>query len=117
VKTLSIDESDLLNFFETIPDRPDPDEPWLYDDSSYEASDAHVRISFGVTPWTRFVTVILRTSSEAIVYKLIAKEVDDVRYHNDKGRESLEVVVSAGESIWIRIKPAISVNHTVAEPE
>ena len=117
MKTLSIEELDLLNFFETVPDRLQPDGPWFYDDSVYEASDAHVRISFAVAPAAKDIRVILRTSGDAVVYELNAVGVDDVKYHNDKGRESLEVIVSARESIWVRTKPAISVNHTITERE
>ena len=46
-----------------------------------------------------------------MVYELNAVGVEDVRYHNDKGRESVEIVISIRDSMWLRIKPNISITQ------
>lgn len=43
-----IEEFDLLNFFATTPEQLDPNVPWTYNDSVYEAVDGHVQISFAI---------------------------------------------------------------------
>ncbi len=111
-KNLSVDEYDLLNFFGMNPTQLDPDLPWMYNDSAYEAADAHVHVSFAIAPSYKDVRLLLKTG-EVLVYELNAMGVEDVRYHNDKGRESIEVIVSERDSIWLRTKPQVSINHSV----
>lgn len=109
-KRLSVNEYDLLNFFETNPTQLDADVPWIYNDSTYEASDGHVQISFAIAPSVNDVRVLLRSDGVPL-YELKAIGVEDVRLHNDKGIESLEIIVPARDSIWIKIKPTISINQ------
>lgn len=113
-KLLSIDEFDLLSFFEAEPALLESDIPWAYNDSVYEVGDARCTVSFGITPSAKDVTVLLKLDG-ALVYELHAVGVEDVRCHNDKGRESLEIVISARSSIWLRVKPTISINHHCAD--
>jgi hypothetical protein len=42
--------------------------------------------------------------------------VEDVKLHNDKGRESLEVILSERQSIWLRTSPAVSINESITDP-
>ncbi len=103
-KILSVGEYDLLNFFEMIPSHLDPGVAWTYNDSVYEAADAHVHLSFAIAPVVRDVRVVLKVG-DAPVYEVDAMGIKDVKYHNDKGRESLDVILSDRDSIWLRIKP------------
>ena len=107
---LSTDEITLLSFFEVEPQTLDPDVPWVYNDSAYETNDGRVHIAFGISPAAEFVTLVLRLD-DSLVYQFTADGITDVRHHNDKGRESLEIVVSQRESIWLRLKPHISLTQ------
>lgn len=113
-KPLSVDADDLLGFFEAIPIQSDADVPWIYNDSAYLATDGRVQISFALVPSCKDVRVLLKTN-EALLYELNAIGVEDVKLHNDGGRESLEILVSQRESIWIRTKPAISISQSISE--
>ena len=66
------------------------------------------KISFGLTPCSKDVSIQLK-ASDAMVYELHAAYVNDVCYHKEKGRESLEIVISSEDSIWLRLKPHISI--------
>jgi hypothetical protein len=109
-KPLSIDEYDLVSFFEMEPTPLDPDIPWVYNDSAYEAGDARCHVSFAIAPFVKDVRVVMKLDSVP-VYELNAMGVEDVRCHNDKGRESLEIIISSRDSIWLRVKPTISISH------
>ena len=109
-KTLSVNEYDLVSFFGILPIQLDPDVPWVYNDSLYEAADGDLHLSFAITPSVRNVRVVLK-SREATVYELNAMGILDVRHHNDKGRESLELLISSQHSVWLRLKPGISINQ------
>lgn len=109
---MSIDELDLLNFFAIPPEQRDPDVPWPYNDSAYEVGDGHIRISFAIAPSVKDVRIIVK-SSGVPVYELNATGIEDVKYHNEKGRELLEIVLSVQDSNWLRIKPRISITQTV----
>src|SRR5436190_9967813 len=109
-KSLSIDEVDLLNFFAVEPTPLEPGIPWAYNDSVYETSDGRRHISFAVAPSVKDVRILLKLE-DTLAYELNAVGVEDIRYHNDKGRESVEIIVSAVDSIWLRIRPNISITQ------
>ena len=109
-KILSANEYDLVSFFGILPTQVDPDLPWVYNDSLYEATDGRVYLSFAIAPSVRDVRVILKTG-EVTVYELNAMGILDVRHHGDKGRESLEVLISPQHSVWLRLKSGISIRQ------
>jgi len=111
---LSIDEYALLDFFGTLPVQRDEDVPWVYNDSAYEVTSGETQVSFALAPADRDVRVLLRVRG-VLVYELDAMGVDDVKYHNDKGRESLQVIISQRQSIWLRVKPEISLAERISE--
>ncbi len=56
---------------------------------------------------------IVLTVGGICVYEYNAKGVDDVEHHCEEGRESLEVAVVAGNSVWLSGKPRISTRQNV----
>lgn len=112
---LSVDEFSLLNFFGAVPVQVDDDVPWVYNDSAYEVTTGQVQVFFAVAPADRDVRIRLRLRG-IVLYELNAMGVQDVRLHNDKGREWLEVIVSPRQSIRLRIAPEISVAESVDDP-
>ena len=112
---LSVDELGLLNFFAVIPVQRDDNAPWVYNDSAYEVATGQTQISFAVAPAEGDVRLRLQVSG-IVLYELNAMGVQDVRLHNDKGREWLEVIISPRQSIRLRIAPEISVSEKVDDP-
>ena len=110
---LSVDEYDLLNFFEVMPTPTDHDIEWAYNDSLYKVNRSNLELSFAITPACRDATIKLKAGG-LVLYELNATGVKDVRRHRDKGRDSLEIVLMARESIWIRLRPEISIYHSVS---
>ncbi|MCX6608990.1 MAG: hypothetical protein NTV52_36100 [Acidobacteria bacterium] len=110
---VSIDEYALLNFFSAAPTQFDPDDPWAYNDSSYEAADEVAQVCFAIAPAYKDVRLLL-TVGGTQVFEFSAMGVDDVRYHREKGHESLEVIISPRNSIWLSIKPRISIHQSVS---
>ncbi len=56
---------------------------------------------------------ILVTIGGTCVYEFNAMGVADVRYRTEKGRESLEIVVASHHSVWLTVKPQISIRQGV----
>jgi hypothetical protein len=111
---VSIEEIELLSFFECEPKMKDQGVPWLYNDALYEFRQGSHSISFAFAPSYKDVRIIFK-SGEAILYELNATGVKDVRYHNDSGLETLEVVISSLDTICIRLKPNVSIRHTAKD--
>jgi len=38
-------------------------------------------------------------------------DVEDIRYHNDKDREILEIRLNDRDRLWLRVNPAITIAH------
>ena len=111
---LSVDEFGLLNFFTVIPVQRDEDVPWVYNDSQYEIMRGQNQLSFAIAPAYRDVRIRLRANG-VLLYELNAMGVADVKIHNDKGHEWLEVVASERHSIRLRIGPEISINEKLED--
>ncbi len=73
-----------------------------------------MQISFAFAPSVKDVRIILKSDGVPI-YELNAVGIDDMKYHNDKGRESLEIILSARDSVWLRVKPHISIAHSLSD--
>jgi hypothetical protein len=116
MKTLSVGELDLLSFFEVEPSALEANVSWYENDWVYEIKDEHVHLSFAIAPLYGDVRVILKVGG-VVPYELNAMGLEDVRHFNDKGQESLRLIVSARESIWLRIKPTISIEHRITDKE
>jgi hypothetical protein len=111
--TFSVDEYDLLSFFEVMPMPVERDISWTYNDSVYEVSRNNVQLTFALVPAYRDVRIKL-TVGGFLVYELNASGITNLKHHKEKGRESLEVVLAARDSLWIQLKPEISINHNMA---
>ncbi len=56
---ISVEEWQLLSFFEVEPQRSDPLSPWLYDDSVYVVINGDTTLSCAIHPAYRDVRLIL----------------------------------------------------------
>ncbi len=110
---LSINEHDLVQFFSNLPTQLDEGVPWEYNDSVYEASDSRIHVSFAVSPAARDVRILLSVDGICI-YELNAMGVDDISYRREKGRESVEVIVAHGHSVWLTVKPQVLLHQSIS---
>ncbi|WP_155397290.1 hypothetical protein [Stutzerimonas stutzeri] len=107
---ISAEEYELLSFFEVEPERSSPDTPWPYNDFSYKVSLGAYDVTFGIYPAYKDLSLTIRHDG-AELYSFVALSVKDVRYHQDPRIETLEIVVSDRESIWLRLRPTVLVTH------
>ena len=108
---LSVDEWQLLSFFESRPEYPHPDEQWPDSDAIFTIRDSDLELSFAIHPVDRNVRLIIQCRGQRI-YELNAMDVKDVRYSHDQW-EILEIVLSDCESLSFRIKPHIELRQSV----
>src|SRR5690606_27380947 len=109
----SVDEHQLLCFFEAEPRRADPDVPWPYNSFTYRASVGAYEVSFGIAPAHGDLSLAVRHAG-AELYQLTALSVDDVRYHRDGTRETLEIVISPGQRLFLRLRPTPLITQDAA---
>jgi hypothetical protein len=113
---VSVEELELLGFFGVEPKRLDLSVPWPYNDFLYEVKQGEMSLTFAVAPAYRDVRIIWKSGSVSL-YELNAVGVEDVKYHNDSGRETIEVAISRRNKLWLRILPNISISHEATERE
>ena len=109
---ISAEEWQLTSFFEVAPSYPDPDSPWPYNEVVYEVSRGDLSLSCAIAPAYRDVRLIIRCG-ESLKYELNATQVEDVVYVKDGTEELLRIVIRDSEHISVRVKPEISVAHSV----
>ncbi len=114
IPSISAEELDLLTFFECEPKKLDADVPWIYNDLLYECKQEDLSLSFAVAPSYKDVRLILK-HREAVLYELNAVGVDDVKYHNDSGRETLEIVINDQDRFWLHLRPSLYISHEAKE--
>ena len=105
---ISASEHDLLTFFECEPILQDKDVPWIYNDALYQFAAGGFSISCAFAPSYKDVRIIVKSNQEAL-YEPNAIGVDDVKYHNDAGRETLEIIIKGSNRLWLHLKPTISI--------
>ena len=113
--SFSVDDFALLNFFGAVPVQRDADAPWVFNDSEYEVTAGQIQMLFAIAPADRDVSIRLRVNG-ILHYELNAMGVEDVKLHNDKGREWLEVIISKRQAIRLRIAPEISISEKLDDP-
>ena len=111
---ISATELDVLSFFACEPERFDPDAVWFYNDNAYTTVRGRTTLTFAVQPSSGDVRLRL-LFDDAVVYELNALAVDDLLYHRDGDRETLELRLDARDRLWVSVDPAISIRHQVIE--
>jgi hypothetical protein len=111
-RDISAEELELLSFFEVEPKRQDDGAEWPYNDFLYEVTQEDLHLSCAITPAYRDARIMLKRGGITI-YELNAMDLEDVRYFNEKGRETLAFILNDRETLSLRIKPGISINHEV----
>lgn len=111
---VSVEELELLSFFEVEPLRADRDIPWPYNDFSYQLDVGQYTVSFSIAPAYKDLSLSVSHNGAAI-YAFKALSVKDVRYHKDADLETLEIVVSDRDTIWFRLRPNLLITQDAGE--
>lgn len=113
---ITAEKLELLTFFAVEPKRLDPETTWPYNDFVYEVARGEMSLSFAIHPAYKDVRIILKHLGVSL-YELNAVGVEDLKYHNDSGRESLEVIISVNDTLWLRIDPSICIGQQTSESD
>ncbi len=108
--SLSIEEWQLLSFFEQEPGLLDTNEPWLYNDACYVVQQDCLRLSFAIAPSYADVRIVL-FHNEQRLYEINLLEVHDVQYSEDHLGEVLKVFIKPDDAIVLRVKPNLQILH------
>ena len=111
---VSVEELELLSFFEVEPERADRDTPWPYNDFTYQFSVGDYAISFSIAPAYKDLSLSVAHNG-ADIYGFKGLSVKDVRYHKDSDVETLEIVVSDRDTIWLRLRPSLLITQDAGE--
>lgn len=109
---LTVEEWQLLSFFEVEPTLQDQDVPWCYNDALYEVVRGELKLSFAVAPAYRDLRVILKHRDQK-VYELNSMNVKDVVYDKSNGKERLTVQLCDHANIILSLRPSIELSHEV----
>ena len=107
---ITAEEIELLTFFEVEPKARHTNGPWPYNDFLYEVQQGDIALTFSIDPAYKDLRLAMRFRTQT-TYELIATGIEDIKYHNDSGRETLEVLITPTDRLLLRIKPRIEINH------
>jgi hypothetical protein len=113
MSSVTVEEVELLSFFAVEPERADGNAPWPYNDFTYRVRLDEYEVEFGIHPAYRDLSFSVSRGGVEL-YKFSALSVHDVRYHGDRDREVLQILVSNRESIWLRLRPTVLIAQEVA---
>jgi len=111
---VSVEELDLLSFFEVEPSRADRNIPWPYNDFSYQLNLGQYKVSFSIAPAYKDLSLSV-AHNDTQFYSFKGLSVKDVRYHKDANFETLEIIVSDRDIIRLRLRPNLVITQDAGE--
>jgi len=111
---ITVEELELLTFFEVEPELCDPATPWPYNDFIYQLQLGQYHIHFGISPAYRDVSIRIR-HADIEIYSLNALSVKDVSYQKNAEGESLDIRISDSEHIVFKLRPHFSIAQNLAD--
>ncbi len=112
--TITAEEWEVLGFFEVEPKTVDADIGWPYNEFLYEVERGDIQLSCAIHPASGDVRIVLRVLG-GIVYELNALQIVDIKYRDENKSELLEFILSPTETLTLRVKPGIELQHKVSE--
>ncbi|MCU0415007.1 MAG: hypothetical protein MUE91_11510 [Ignavibacteriaceae bacterium] len=103
---ISIEEWELMSFFEVEPKKLDKDVIWFYNFNEYKISNGDFELIFSIEPCSADVFILLKRN-ETISYQLHARYIQDIRLIKDKRGEMLEIIINSRDRILLKINPDI----------
>jgi len=116
MRAVSVKEWELLSLFEVEPQLREPGECWDANDAVYVVVQGEIKLSFAISPLHRDVRIIV-THRDQRLYELNTMSVLDVRYREEGLRETLEIILTGRDTITLRVKPRIELEHDLAPGE
>jgi hypothetical protein len=110
MKTIAATELELLSFFEVTPTATDADVVWFYNSLLYEVRLGGAEVSFRLDPSYRDIQLTV-TFGNAVAYELKATQVADLIVHSTDQREALEIRFTGESSLWLVLRPTVSLWH------
>ena len=111
---VSVDELELLSFFEVEPVRADRDVRWPYNDFTYQMILGEYAISLSIAPAYKDLSLSVAHKGTTL-YAFKGLSVKDVRYHKDSDTETLEIIISDSDTIWFRLRPSLLITQDAGE--
>jgi hypothetical protein len=104
---ISAEEWQFLAFFEVEPTKLDADVGWPYNDFTYSRTVGDLTVTFSVAPaYKDFTLTVERSGTKEI--NLWSLSVFDIRYHEDRGAEWLEILLTETDRLELRLKPSFN---------
>ncbi|WP_053243886.1 MULTISPECIES: hypothetical protein [unclassified Achromobacter] len=107
---VSIEPLELLTFFEAEPQSEEPEVPWYYGSHTYQTRVGDHHISFGLLPAHGDVSLTIRHQDRDL-YHLVALSVRDIRYRRDGAVETLEIILSERDRVFLRLRPDVVITQ------
>jgi hypothetical protein len=113
---IGIDEGELNALFGKHTSRVYGDD-WFDSDSVYEFSDSNrIHITFAIHPIHKDVRITLSTK-EVTIYDWHSQDLKDIRTIEDKKGTVIELLISDRDTITVRLKPTIFIEHVTKRNE
>lgn len=106
----SIEEWQLLSFFEVEPKLDDPDLPWHYNSALYETRIGGYFVSFSLSPSYLDFTLKIEHEGDCL-YEFTALQADAVLYKKEYGKEYLEIILSGNHSLELTLRPKVRIRQ------
>ena len=110
---LTIKQLELLEFFQVEPRSVGSDPPWPYNQFTYEVELDELLLKCTINPADQDLDIVL-TKNSKLLYQMNAENVHNLRLLKDNGRLTLEVELNARSRVLLKLKPRISILHTVS---
>jgi hypothetical protein len=104
VASLSIQEWQLLSFFEVEPRLIDRDVPWAFNTAVYDATVGAYRVTLTIAPAYSDFQLQVR-SADSTLLDISAKGITDIRYVKSSAGEIIEFLVRPKHLIELRLRP------------
>ena len=113
MSSIAAQELELLSFFAVEPELAAGEQGWPYNGFLYRVKSGAYAVSFSIWPACQDIDLEISHLGHPI-YSLRAQSIVDVRYHQDGGVETLELIVSDRDRIWLRLSPSLLVTQDLA---
>lgn len=107
---LSVTEAELERFFGGEATRSDTDIPWPYNGLLFTATRHEFRLVLDLKPSYKHVELTVHAGGQ-LLYQLSSPALEDIRIHPDPTHDTLELVVSQRDSIFVRLSPSVLITQ------
>ncbi|MEM9542655.1 MAG: hypothetical protein AAGA60_24585 [Cyanobacteria bacterium P01_E01_bin.42] len=113
MRAVSIEQWELLLFFEVEPEFYEPNDVWPYTTACYRVQQGEISLEFSIYPACRDIQIILEVQGNCF-YELGALEIEDVRYFKNAEREILEISLTKCDRLLLQVRPNIKIWQEIA---